>query len=112
MIATVWAMNLVEMHETFAELDLEISHHPQNVRAERTPEREKINRNLWRCAGDGRMIARQPRRRRGGCQPACECNTTCHGGNIDRNIVGVCCWGRHDAVVAGRVRSGPSGSET
>ena len=49
MIVTVWAMNLVEMHETFAELDLEISHHPQNVRAERTPEREKINRD----SGDG-----------------------------------------------------------
>lgn len=96
MIVTVWAMNLVEMHETFAELDLEISHHPQNVRAERTPEREKINRDLWRWAGDGRMIARQPPRR-GGCQPACECNTTCHHGNRDMLLR------PDDAVVAGCV---------
>lgn len=64
MIVTVWAMNLVEMQETFAELDLEISHRPQNVRAERTPEREKINRNLWQCAGDGRMMLASPVKKR------------------------------------------------
>ena len=104
MIVTVWAMNLVEMHETFAELNLEISHHPQNVRAERTPERVKINRDLWQWAGDGRMIARQPPRR-GGCQPACECNTTCHHGN--RSIL----LRPDDAVVAACVSS-PSSSET